>query len=134
MSDNLSIAFQIKDDLLNISPSAVSDSKGMLGEDIFEGKQSLMVIHSLHQRNNQNDAAKSDRLKEILHKKTKDPTLIKEAISILSDLGSIKFAEGKMNEFFEKSLSMCKDLNSIAVNKEATGDIEELAKYLINRV
>lgn len=41
------MAFQIQDDILNISKnSALADLKGW-GEDIHEGKRTIMVLHSL---------------------------------------------------------------------------------------
>lgn len=129
MADHLSVAFQIKDDLLNILPSKVSANKGLVGEDIFEGKQSLMVLHSLNQRNKM-----SERLREILFMKTKDQKLINEAIEILKNLGSIKYAEEEMHRRFNESMSMCRGLDKVAKNKEAIGDIEELARYLVDRM
>lgn len=127
MSDKLSIAFQIKDDLLNLVPSKVAANKGLIGEDIYEGKQSLMVMHALHQNDNK-------RLKEILALKTKDQNLINEAISILKRLGSIDYAEKKMHHYFSESMSMCKNLDKVAKNKAAIDDIVELAHYLIDRM
>ena len=63
-----------------------SKEGGIIGEDIHEGKRTLMVIHSYHKGKNK------ERLVEILNMKTKDEKLIKEAISILRDNGSVKYA------------------------------------------
>lgn len=130
ISDYLSVAFQIKDDLLNISDSELSKSKGVIGEDIFEGKYTLMVIHTL-----QNHLRNSERLKEILHMKTKDPELIKEAIEILRENNSIDFANKIMIENTNKAIESCDLLsktNSEFYNKEVAKDIRDLILLLVN--
>lgn len=53
-SEKIGVAFQIQDDILNISGADYLLTKGQLGEDIHEGKMSLMVINSL-QRSNEED-------------------------------------------------------------------------------
>jgi len=126
----LSIAFQIKDDLLNLSDSQVAKSKGFVGEDIYEGKFSLMIIHSLGLKDN----LKSIRLKEILDLKTKDPVLIKEAIDILVSNKSIQFAEEKMQFYTDKAMEICNDLESSSQNtdKVVVQDIRDLLMFLVN--
>jgi geranylgeranyl pyrophosphate synthase len=133
VSDYLSIAFQIKDDLLNITDSNVANSKGVLGEDIFEGKYTLMVIHSL-----ENKFDNSARLNEILNLKTKDPILIKEAIEILKVNKSIEFANKMMNDSTSQALACCKNLresksgSSELVDSSVTRDIQDLLLLLVN--
>ena len=70
----MSIAFQIKDDLLNITECELSKRKGFFGEDIFEGKLTLMILHTL---NLKGEESKGKRLQEILAMNTKNPDLIK---------------------------------------------------------
>jgi geranylgeranyl pyrophosphate synthase len=142
--DHLSIAFQIKDDLLNIFPSKVSQSKGFLGEDIFEGKLSHMVLHSLNKLNGdflnekvneESEKIKANRLKEIIRMGTKDSNLITEAIEIMTDLKSIQYSQEIMkyhmsqvleiSDFLKKNL---KDVNTIALD-----NLEDLGSYLVNR-
>lgn len=69
--------------------------RGSLGEDIHEGKRTLMVLHSYDPSNENLSQEEKDRLVEILDMKTNDDTLIKEAIAILYKGGSIKYAEKK---------------------------------------
>ena len=134
--DNLSIAFQIKDDLLNITDSELSRRKGFFGEDIFEGKLTLMVLHSLNEKNE-----KKNRLKEILGMNTKDSQLIKEAVDILNENGSILHAENIMKNHNDKSieLSDClidyienNGLNSI-LDLNAVESLKLLMNYLTSR-
>ena len=69
--------------------------RGSLGEDIHEGKRTLMVLHSFDPKNDKISQEEKDRLVEILDMKTNDDTLIREAIAILHKSGSIKYAEKK---------------------------------------
>ena len=67
-----------------------AESRGILAEDIHEGKKTLMVINSI-EGNIITDRQKQ-RLVEILNMNTEDEGVIKEAISILKESGSIKYA------------------------------------------
>jgi geranylgeranyl pyrophosphate synthase len=129
--DNLSIAFQIRDDVLNISPSELSKGKGFLGEDIYEGKLTLMVLHTLNSTH-----SNSQKLKEILMMKTKDEKLIKEAIHILEVNGSIEYANDIMNKHMNLAKSKCETLAKEDIsrfNTKAVEDLISLMDYLINR-
>lgn len=97
LCDDFSVAFQIWDDLMNLVPSKVSKNKGKIGEDITEGKLTIMVLHTLL-----GDFDTSERLKEILMMRTKDQELINEAIKIMVDNGSIAYSE-KAKDLYIKS-------------------------------
>lgn len=85
-AESLGIAFQIQDDVLNLVGEEFKATKGQYGEDIHEGKISLIVIHALNKASDDDKA----RLFEILGMKTNDFNLIDEAISILKKYNSIK--------------------------------------------
>lgn len=133
--DHLSIAFQIKDDLLNITPSYVAKSKGMLGEDIYEGKQSIMVLHSLNKGKigNEKEKVKANRLYEILKKGTKDNVLINEAIEIMTDLGSIKYSEDSMCRNLDLVIDMCNYIKKYCYNPKGIDNLVDLSNYLVKR-
>jgi geranylgeranyl pyrophosphate synthase len=90
LAESLGIAFQIQDDILNLTASEGKGQfvKDYLGEDIHEGKRTLMVIYALSK------ATKPDRkrLIEILGMHTADKALISEAIEIIKKYGSIEYA------------------------------------------
>ena len=46
--ESLGAAFQIQDDLLSVLSSSYAESRGILAEDIHEGKKTLMVINSTY--------------------------------------------------------------------------------------
>jgi len=144
--DNMSISFQIKDDLLNITDSELAKGKGFFGEDIFEGKLTLMILHSLNMTSGTGEEEKrieisKIRLREILDMHTKDSVLIREAVEILKDNKSIEFAEERMNYHVDKAISMCNELiNDIKkhgfdkqFNIEAIESIKKMISYLIDR-
>jgi geranylgeranyl pyrophosphate synthase len=87
----LGIAFQIRDDVLNLTGGDDSHqfTHDYLGCDITEGKKSLMVIHSLRH------GRQKDRLLQILGAHTRDPELIDEAIGILHRNGSFDYARDR---------------------------------------
>lgn len=62
----MGVAFQIQDDILNLEGEYFKKTKGYNGEDIHEGKITLMVIHHLQKSTNPNE------LVDILKKRTED--------------------------------------------------------------
>ncbi len=125
-AESIGIAFQIQDDILNILPSELSKGKGKLGEDITEGKRTLMVIHTLEKAN----ADDRKRLIEILNMHTNDQAIINEAIEILKKYDSINYAIE-----FEKRLvsETWKEVDAFLKPSKAKEQLEAFAKYLIER-
>lgn len=141
----LSISFQIKDDLLNIKFNGISANKGYVGEDIYEGKKSLMILHALNQGLNHKKLecfdsynysvielleGDSKRLYEILSMKTTEAKYIEESIEILYKLGSINFAENKQKEYYECFIDCIKELSNLVPNKEYLLEIIELTNFM----
>jgi geranylgeranyl pyrophosphate synthase len=116
--DDLSVAFQIWDDLMNLRPSTVSKNKNKIGEDITEGKLTIMVLHSLHKNNNY-----KKRLMDILMKNTKDQNEINEAIDIMHKNGSIAYSERVKDLYLEKFEKKCKDIMFNEYNKYERKDL-----------
>ena len=86
----LGSAFQIQDDLLSVMSQSYAESRGILSEDIHEGKKTLMIINSIYGESISEKQKK--RLVEILHMRTDNEDMISEAISILKESGSIQYA------------------------------------------
>ena len=128
--DLISIAFQIEDDLLNIEENDLSKNKGILGEDIFEGKLTMMVINA----NENLDKNKSERLREILFMKTKDPELLNEAIELMKSGGGIEYAVNYMNRCIKEASELCLSLPKESQDsKESIYEIIQLINFLVNR-
>ena len=128
--DLLSIAFQIEDDLLNITENELSKNKGFLGEDIFEGKLTMMVIKALENLNK----VHADRLREILLMKTKESSLLKEAIELIKSGGGFEYAIKYKEKCVKEATDLCLELPCDNKNsRESIFEIIELIKYLIKR-
>ena len=123
-AESIGVAFQIQDDILNLR-SAESLGKEF-GEDIREGKVTLMVIITLSRASE----GERRRLKEILSMHTKDRELIKEAISIMERQGAIDYARDVARKIVLESWEDVKDLLPENVYKDK---IRELANFLIER-
>lgn len=125
-TESIGIAFQIQDDILNLSGKKFAEKKGGLGEDITEGKRSLIVIHTL------NNASKEDRerLLEILSMHTTDQKLRNEAIEIMKKYGSIEYSKKKAREIVKESWEK---VEKILPDSEAKEKIKAFAYYLIER-
>jgi geranylgeranyl diphosphate synthase, type III len=74
-------------------------TKGYNGEDIHEGKITLMVIHHLKH----GSTSSKERLLKILKMKTSDPALIQEAIDILNQSHSLDYAKKRMYELVDEA-------------------------------
>lgn len=72
----------------------------MIGEDIHEGKKTLMVVHAIQ---TQTSEVKKAKLLETLNKKTKTEEEVIEAISIIQETDSITYAKDYASEMLEKA-------------------------------
>ncbi|MDO8741460.1 MAG: polyprenyl synthetase family protein [Candidatus Woesearchaeota archaeon] len=86
-------AYQLRDDLLSLEENAHD-----YGDDITEGKISLMVLRTL-----QNQGKNAERLRSILSSKTRTPAVIREAINIMKNNGSIEYAEHTARNLVDKA-------------------------------
>ena len=121
---SIGVAFQIQDDILNIAPS--KDWGKEVGDDINEGKRTLLVIHAL----NNSSKEKAVRLTEILNTHTENQEEIKEAIGIIKESGAIDYANKKARTLVTDSwIKLEKELK----DSEAKATLKSFADYLINR-
>lgn len=77
------LAFQIQDDLLNLTGS---DKSKDFRIDITEGKRTMCALHALEH------SARANRLEDILQMHTTDKALLAEAVVIMTESGSIAYA------------------------------------------
>lgn len=125
-AESISVAFQIQDDVLDLIGERFAKKKGSLGQDITEGKRTLMVIHALR------NAKPSDRrrLLEIINMHTTDQDLRDEAISIIERYGSIEYAKEFARNMVEASWKQVDELLSPSDAKEK---LRAFADYLVER-
>jgi len=123
-AEAIGLGFQIQDDILNINPSKEWGKE--IGDDINEGKRTLLVIHTLRNANKKD----RERLLEILNMHTKDKKLIMEAIEIIKKYGSIEYAKNFAREMISKAWDDVKDMLQ---EGEAKKRIKALVKFLVER-
>jgi len=123
-AESIGVAFQIQDDIINVTDAEKLGKD--YGEDITEGKVTLIVIHTLSK------ASEDDkrRLKEILAMHTRDRALIEEAISILKKYGSVEYAKEFAREIVRKSW---REIEDILPDNEYKEKLRELANFLVER-
>jgi len=98
--ENIGIAFQIRDDILDYEANGLTGK--IIGNDIKEKKITLPLIHAL-------ELASSNQKRRVLSivknkKKTKDE--IYEVIRFVAASGGLEYAEMKMNQFRDKALAI----------------------------
>jgi geranylgeranyl diphosphate synthase type I len=127
-AQNIGIAFQIQDDILDVELTGREREKfgKSFGNDIKEGKRSLMVIYTLKKANKRD----RERLIEILDKKEKTKKEILEAISILQKCNSIEYAKKKAEEIVRKSWEK---IDKILIEGKAKRLLKELVQFLVER-
>ena len=125
-AEAVGVAFQIQDDILNVSSAEFAAKKGGFGEDITEGKRTLMVISTL-QKASEDD---KKRLLEILNMHTTDQKLRDEAINILKKYDSIDYAKEHARKIVREVWS---DVDAILPDSEAKQKLKAFADFLVER-
>jgi len=125
-AESIGVAFQIQDDILNLVGDKLSATKGQVGEDIQEGKRTLMVIHCFETA----PAAQKDKLSQILAMQEKSTAVVVEAISIIEKNGSIDYARKRAKEIVKKAWQEIQDKlpNNVAKKK-----LKAFADFLVDR-
>ena len=90
----MGIAFQIQDDYLDLVGDQEEIGKDA-GSDIRRGKRTLMVIHALHNL----DDDKKRRLIDILEEKDNSIDEIKEAMDLMKSVGSLDYAKNLAEKY-----------------------------------
>jgi geranylgeranyl diphosphate synthase type I len=122
---NAGIAFQIIDDVLGLTSEENVLGKP-IGNDLTEGKKTLIVIHAL-KNTSENER---ELLEIVLGVKDAKISDIKAAISMLTQNGSIGYAKNKGETYVKKGL---KTLDMFPESETKT-ELVELVEYFTRRV
>jgi geranylgeranyl pyrophosphate synthase len=125
-AEAIGVAFQIQDDILDLSEGEFSKKKGGRGQDITEGKRSLVVVHTLQIAKPRD----RERLIEILDMHITNQELKGEAIRIIEKYDSINYARKFAQNLVVKSW---KKASKLLLQSEAKNRINEFVHYLIER-
>jgi len=125
-AEAIGVAFQIQDDILDLTSKGFSEKKGGRGQDITEGKRSLAVIHTLEMAK----PADKKRITEILNIHTPDQKLKIEAIRLMEKYNSVDYAK----EFARKIVTdSWKEIDRLLQPSEAKQKLHAFANYLVER-
>lgn len=122
--EKIGLAFQIKDDVLNLTADPAKYRK-KIGEDIDEGKRSLITIHLI--ANAPADVRK--RAIGILGKKKKSQKDIYCVIALAKEHGSIDYALGYAERLVKEAKASLRALR----RAEGRELMEGLANYIVER-
>jgi octaprenyl-diphosphate synthase len=122
IGETAGIAFQIKDDLFDYADADVGKPTHI---DIKEKKMTLPLIYTLQKV----DSSTRKKLINIVKNKNEDKKAVNELIKIVVENGGIEYTRNKMNSYFEKSISILKEMPESKYRK----GLEDLIAYTIER-
>jgi geranylgeranyl pyrophosphate synthase len=126
LAESIGVAFQMQDDILDLTGEEFAKSKGCVGGDISEGKRSLLVIYTLQKAS----AIDKKRLLEILNMHTSDQTLRNEAIAIIKKYGAFEHVKATAEKMV---LDSWKEVNELLPTPQAKEKLKAFAEFLITR-
>lgn len=124
---NMGMAFQLKDDFLDVYGDTSTFGKN-IGGDILCNKKTYLLIKALEKA----DAEQSNILKHWLGAKEFDPASKIAAItSVYNQIGIKEYSEAKMAEYNAKALE---SLQAVQVEEEKKAELKNLLQELMYRV
>ena len=125
-AESIGVAFQMQDDILDITGVEFAKKKGGVGQDITEGKRSLLVIYTLKKANS-ND---KKRLLEILNMHTSDQALRDEAIALMQKYHAVEHVKHTAERIVQESWS---ETEKLLPTPQAKEKLKQFAEFLIKR-
>jgi len=123
-----SVAFQIGDDILDVENSLgrAGEFGKEFGNDVREGKKTLLVIHAIEE----SPPERADRLEEILVADSNTDEEVLEALSILEEAGSIEYARDCALALAAEARDSIADLD---LDDESHRKLREFTEFVIDR-
>jgi geranylgeranyl diphosphate synthase, type I len=125
-AESIGVAFQMQDDVLDLTGQEFAKKKGGVGQDITEGKRTLMVIYTLKKAN----GADKKRLVEILNMHTSDQKLRDEAIALMQKYNAIEHVKQTATKIVQESWS---EVDKLLPTPQAKEKLKAFAEFLIKR-
>jgi len=125
-AESIGVAFQMQDDILDLTSTEFAEKKGGRGQDITEGKRTLIVIHTLKVA----DAKEKERLIEILKIHTSNQKLRDEAIAIMQKYCSTEYVKQFAKKMVQESWG---EVERLLPASDAKEKLNSFAKFLIER-
>ncbi|MFO7926638.1 MAG: polyprenyl synthetase family protein [Halobacteriota archaeon] len=127
-AEDMAIAFQIADDVLDVEYALEEGGdfgKGV-GNDVREGKKTLMAIHAAEHASPE-DAA---RLEEILWADGNTDDEVREAVDILESTGSVEYARTVAEDLSESSKAR---LDALDLEPDPASKLTTFAEFVVER-
>jgi len=124
LGDMVGTAFQIADDIIDIS-SASEQSGKTPGTDLREGVHTLPVLYALRE-----EGSEADRLRELLAVPPQTDEAVAEAIELLARSRGMALAKEKLHDYAEQAYTELAALPAGPANDA----LEQLVRYTIERV
>jgi geranylgeranyl pyrophosphate synthase len=125
-AESIGVAFQMQDDVLDLSSKAFKEKKGGQGQDITEGKRSLVVIHTLKVA----DPQDKKRLIQILNMHSSSQKVRDEAIDVMEKYSSLDYVRKLARKMVKESW---KKVAECLNNSEGKEKLKAFAEFLIER-
>ena len=125
-AESIGVAFQMQDDILDLTGTEFAKKKGGLGQDITEGKRTLMVIRTLKVA----ESKERKRLIEILGMHTSEQKFRDEAIAIMQKYNAFEYVRKKADSMVADSWKEVDRLLKQSAGKEK---LKAFAEFLIKR-
>jgi len=125
-AESIGVAFQMQDDVLDLASQAFAEKKGGRGQDITEGKRTLMVIHTLKVANSKD----RNRLALLLSMHSSDQNFREEAIGIMQKYDSINYVKDFARKLVQDSWRRTEKLLPKSDGREK---LKAFAEFLIER-
>ncbi len=127
-TERLSVAFQIIDDVLDVEHSLgrAGEFGKAYGNDIREGKTTLLVIHAMREADPDDAAALAETLA------ADDPAdeAVAAAIELLDATGSIEYARGVAEDLAAEAVAA---LDGLDLDPDGEATLREFARFMIER-
>ena len=123
----IGVAFQIRDDILNVEGEEKKYGK-RIGEDISEGKPSLLLINCLEH------CTASEKEKIYSCFQNYDKQEIEEVINLFKEYGSIRYSEDIAMKYLRKGTEALRQIDLKGKGREAIREkMVAMAKYFVER-
>jgi len=127
-AEDMAVAFQIGDDILDVENTLdqAGDFGKEFGNDIREGKKTLLVIHAVREA----DEPDAERLQSILAAEDNTEAEILETIDVMQETGSIEFARDRAHDLSE---SAREHLATVDLEPEPAAKLEAFTRFVVER-
>jgi len=125
-AESIGVAFQMQDDILDLTGAEFAAKKGGVGQDITEGKRTLLVIYTLKKAN----TADRKKLIKILNMHTCEQALRDEAIALIQRYGAFEYVKATAERMVEESWN---EAEKLLPTPQAKEKLKAFAEFLIKR-